>query len=118
MVELACSDHQVPQRLKFLPSRSIEEVLGLVLERAMMQRGTRNGSPSIKLTIGPVVSGFQNLGLELRRPINDMSGVVEIPVARQHTSFTQHASMQLSTRIGRLNMEGCGGDAMINSPIY
>ena len=35
--QLPSADEQVPERLEFLPSRSIEEVFGLVLERAMMQ---------------------------------------------------------------------------------
>ena len=84
----------------------------------MMQRGARNGSPAIKLTICPVVPPFQGLGLELRGPIDDMSGVVEIPVSRQHASFPHHAGMQLRPGIGRLNMKGCCGDPLVDGPIY
>src|SRR5213592_2112944 len=62
--ELPGPDHQIPKRFEFLPSRSIEEVFGLVLERAMMQRGARNGSPPIELAIGPVVTRFQGVRLE------------------------------------------------------
>src|SRR6266478_944661 len=86
--QLPSADDQVPERLKFFPACGIEEVFGLVLKRAMMQRGARNGSPPIKLTIRPVVPSFQGLGLELRGPIDDMSSVIVIPVSCQHASFT------------------------------
>src|SRR6266567_6639678 len=116
--ELTGPDHQIPKRFEFLPSRSVEEVFGLMLERAMMQRGARDGSPPIELTIRPVVPVLQGLGLESRWTIDDVSGVVEIPVSRQHASFPHHAGVQLRSWIGRLNVKGCCGDPVINSPIY
>src|SRR6266700_6493108 len=116
--ELPSADDQIPKRFEFLPSRSVEEVFGLMLERAMMQRGARDRSPPIKLTIRPVVPVLQGLGLESRRTIDDVSGVVEIPVSRQHASFPHHAGMQLRSWIWRLNMKRCGGNAVLNSPIY
>jgi len=47
-----------------------------------------------------------------------MSRIVDIPVSRQHAPFTHHTGMQLRSWIGRLNMEGCGGDAVLNGPVY
>src|SRR5882724_3958925 len=116
--ELPSADDQVPERLEFFPACGIEEVLGLVLERAMMQRGARDGSPPVKLTIRPVVPRLQGFGLKLRRPIDDMSSVVKIPVSRQHAPLTHHSGVQLRSGIGRLNMKGCCGDPAINGPIY
>src|SRR5437773_9589286 len=116
--ELPGPDHEIPKRFEFLPSRSIEEVFGLVLERAMMQRGARNGSPPVKLTICPVIPSFQGLGLELCRPADDMSRVVKIPISRQHASFPHHAGMQLRPWRGGLNMKSCCGNTVIDGPIY
>src|SRR5450432_505367 len=47
-----------------------------------------------------------------------MPGVVKVPITRQHASFTNHASVKLSSRIGRLDVKGRGGDAVLNGPIY
>src|SRR5579864_6461673 len=84
----------------------------------MMQRGAGDRSPTIELTIRPVITGFKRVRLKLCWTINDMPGVVDIPVSRENASFTHHAGVQLRPRIWRLNMKGCCGDSVINAPIY
>jgi len=46
-----------------------------------------------------------------------MPRVVQIPVSRQHASLANHACVQLSSRVGRLNVKRRRGDAVFNRPI-
>ena len=55
---------------------------------------------------------------ESRRPIDDMPCIVQMPVPREHASFTHHAGVQLCSRIGRLDMKRCGGNAVFNGPVH
>src|SRR5437899_3199396 len=83
-----------------------------------MQRGAGDRSPAIELAIGPIVAGLQGFGLEQRGAIDDVAGVVESPVAGEHAAFADHAGVQLGSGIGGLNVEGRGGDAVVDGPVY
>jgi len=115
--EFPGSNHQIPQRLEFLPARCIEKVLGLVLERSMLQGCMRDGTPAIKLTVGPIVSSFQCFWLELRRFVDNVPGVVMCPIARQHSPFTHHAGMELRAGVRCLYMERRRSNAVLNGPV-
>src|SRR5260370_42424729 len=84
----------------------------------MMEGGTGNRSPSVKLLIRPIVSPLQGLRPQFGGLIDDVSRIVKIPISRQHASLPHHARMQLRSRIRRLNMKRRGGDTLLNGPIY
>src|SRR3984957_13948069 len=88
-----------------------------MLQRAVVPRGACNRSPAIKLTIGPVVSRLQRFRPELRRPINHMPGVVEIPITGEHASLANHVRMQFRPGVRSLDMKRSRGDAVFYSPV-
>jgi hypothetical protein len=46
-----------------------------------------------------------------------MPRVVQIPVSGQHAPLANHACVQLSAGVGRLNMKRCRGYAVFNGPV-
>src|SRR6478672_11721402 len=46
-----CANHAIPESLELFPPRRIEEVLGLVLDGSMSQRGPGDRRPTIELPV-------------------------------------------------------------------
>src|SRR5277367_6553467 len=82
-----------------------------------MQGGPGDGAPAVEFAISPVVSRFEDFGLQQGRAKNDMARVIEVPVAGKHAAFADHAGVELGSWIGRLDMEGGGGDALLDGPV-
>src|SRR3984893_3439398 len=89
----------------------------LMLERAMAQRRACNRAPAIKLFVGPIVSGFQRFRLQSRRTIDDVTRVVQVPVAGDDASLAAHLRIKPGARVRGLDVKGSGGDTVGNGPI-
>ena len=88
--ELPHPDDQIPGALEFLPADRVGEVLGLMLPRLVRARGAGDRRPAIELAVGPVVARFEGGRRQTRRPIDDVAGVVQIPVPGRDASLLLH----------------------------
>src|SRR3569833_2131360 len=77
-----------------------------------------NRLPSTELAIRPVVPFFQHLRLEPRRFVDDMSRVVDIPVARNNSPLAYHSRIELRSRIWRHDVERRGRDPLFYCPVH
>src|SRR6185312_5394081 len=81
VAELAEADDGVPEGFEAFPAGGVEEVLGLVLERAVAERGAGDGAPGVEIPIGAPVASLELFSREAGGAVDDVTGVVEVPVA-------------------------------------
>src|SRR5713101_2509835 len=76
-------DHEVPERLELLPTAGIRQVAEPAPGRLLGPRAAEDRAPPIEVPIGAPVARFERLGGHAPGAEDDVTGVVEIPVAVQ-----------------------------------
>ena len=106
-----------PKRLELFPSRSIEKVLGLMFQRAMMERSTRDGTPTVEFAIRPVISRFQCICTEsgIRLGVSRILPLEAIARASLHHGTLKHQAKHFFYAAGWKNSSHFGMSCYSNS---
>ena len=86
--------------------------------RSVKQAGIENGAPFVKVAVGLVVAVLKLSGAHAFGVIGGVPGIKQIPIVGGHSMGLLHLLMKSSSRIGRGDMEGGGGDARFNGPVH
>src|SRR5205085_5659543 len=77
----------------------------------------RDVPPAVKVAIGAMIACLQRLGGEAGRAVDDMAGVVEVPVRAEDPALGGERLVEAGPGIGRLDVEGGGGDSVGYRPV-
>ena len=115
---MAVTNHEIPERFKFLPSTHVEKVGQLLFQVVVAETGTEDVVPFVEFLVCPVVTLFQFIGCQANRLVDYSPGVVFTPVVGCNTSFLLHLLKQTSARIWCQDVE-CGRcDAVLYPPLH
>ena len=117
-VQLSVAYHEVPERLHLLPAAHVEQMGQLLLQIVVAKAGAEDVAPGIELLVGPVVALLQFLGSESYGLVDDRARVVLAPVVRGDAAVALHLLEQACAGIGREDMEGGRGDAVLDAPLH
>src|SRR5205085_8464058 len=110
-------DDHVPERLELLPPGGVEEVFRAVADGVVGERSPRDVPPAVKVAIGAMIARLQRLGGEAGRAVDDMAGVVEVPVRAEDPALGGERLVEAGPGVGRLDVEGGGGDSVAYRPV-
>src|SRR5205085_6721692 len=77
----------------------------------------RDVPPAVKVAIGAMIARLQRVGGEAGRAVDDMAGVVEVPVRAEDPALGGERLVEAGPGIGRLDVEGGGGDSVAYRPV-
>src|SRR3954464_7327899 len=95
-----CFNDHVPGRLEFLPSGGIGHMPEPVVPSGFGPGTLENRTPAVEIAIGAPVPSFQHIGGQFCRAVDDMAGIVEIPVAMEQAPLLSHTFIECRCWIG------------------